>query len=215
VFCAPGGRYGNQLGVVVEGDAVAGQDRTAVAARLGFSETVFVDDAGAGVVDIHTPSVRLPFAGHPLVGTSWLLNRLGAGPQVLHPPAGPVPAWGEGELTWIRGRAEWAPGRLMRQYAAVHEVDSLPGPPPGEGWLYAWAWEERSAGRVRARGFPRRADAIVEDEATGASAIVLTAKLRRALEIRQGKGSRISTRPGPGGTVEVGGRVVLEETRPL
>jgi PhzF family phenazine biosynthesis protein len=110
VFCGPGGRYGNQLGVVLDGDAVVTeQDRQAVAARLGFSETVFVDDAGTGVVDIYTPSVRLPFAGHPLVGTSWLLGRRGAGPEVLHVPAGSVPTWQDGEFTWIRGRAQWAP----------------------------------------------------------------------------------------------------------
>lgn len=58
-------------------------------------------------------------------------------------------------------------------------------------------------------------DAIAEDEATGASAIVLTAELQRALDIIQGKGSQILTRPGPNGTVEVGGRVILEETRSL
>ncbi|MFG1871546.1 PhzF family phenazine biosynthesis protein [Micromonospora arborensis] len=85
VFCGPGGRYGNQLGVVLDGQAVAAeQDRQAVAARLGYSETVFVDDAGTGVVDIYTPSVRLPFAGHPLVGTSWLLSRHRARPELLH-----------------------------------------------------------------------------------------------------------------------------------
>ncbi|MEV0807865.1 PhzF family phenazine biosynthesis protein [Micromonospora sp. NPDC050200] len=155
VFCGPGGRYGNQLGVVLDGHAVAtGQDRQAVAARLGFSETVFVDDAGTGVVDIYTPSVRLPFAGHPLVGTSWLLGRLRARPELLHPPAGSVPTWQDGEFTWIRGRAQWAPDRRMQQYASAEEVDSLPCPPPGDGWLYAWAWQDRAAGRVRTRGFP-------------------------------------------------------------
>ncbi len=186
-----------------------------MAARLGFSETVFVDDAGTGIVDIYTPSVRLPFAGHPLVGTSWLLRRLGVGPELLHPPAGSVPTWQDGEFTWVRGHAQWAPDRCMQQYASAEEVDSLPGPPPGAGWLYAWAWQDQASGRVRARGFPRRGDAIIEDEATGASAIVLTAELCQALDIMQGKGSQILTRLGPNDTVEVGGRVVLEETRSL
>ncbi|MFG1837910.1 PhzF family phenazine biosynthesis protein [Micromonospora sp. NPDC049175] len=216
VFCGPGGQYGNQLGVVLDGHGVAaGRDRHEVAARLGFSETVFVDDVDTGVVDIHTPSVRLPFAGHPLVGTSWLLSRLHARPALLHPPAGPVPTWQDGEFTWIRGRAQWAPDRRMQQYASAEEVDALPAPPPGDGWLYAWAWQDRTAGRVRTRGFPRRGDGIVEDEATGASAIVLTAELRRALDITQGKGSQILTRPGPDDTVDVGGRVVLDEIRSL
>jgi predicted PhzF superfamily epimerase YddE/YHI9 len=216
VFCDPGGRYGNQLGVVLDGHTVAtGQDRQAFAARLGFSETIFVDDVGTGTVDIYTPSVRLPFAGHPLVGTSWLLSRLKTRSELLRPQAGSVPTWQEGEFTWIRGRAQWVPDRRMQQYTSPHEVDSLPCPPPGEGWLYAWAWQDQAVGRVRARGFPRRGDAIIEDEATGASAMVLTAELSRALDISQGEGSQILTRPGPSGTVEVGGRVILDETRPL
>ena len=41
-------------------------ERQAFAGKLGFSETVFVDDPERGVVDIYTPSLRLPFAGHPL-----------------------------------------------------------------------------------------------------------------------------------------------------
>jgi hypothetical protein len=45
--------------------------------------------------------------------------------------------------------------------------------------------------------------------------MVLTAELSRALDISQGEGSQILTRPGPSGTVEVGGRVILDETRPL
>ncbi|MEV4348359.1 PhzF family phenazine biosynthesis protein [Actinoplanes sp. NPDC049596] len=211
VFRGPGGVHGNQLGVVPDGARVPGRDeRQALAARLGYSETVFVDDARTGSVDIYTPSVRLPFAGHPLVGVSWFLRRFGSAPDILRPPAGDVPSWVEGEFAWIRGRAEWAPGRLMQEYATPTDVDDLTGPPPGDGWLYVWAWQDRSAGRVRTRGFPRRGDAIDEDEATGASAIVLTTALGRALDITQGRGSQILTRPGPDGTVEVGGRVVEE-----
>jgi predicted PhzF superfamily epimerase YddE/YHI9 len=57
VFCGPDGRYGNRLGVVLGGRAVAAeQDRQAEAARLGFSETVFIEDAVTGVVDIYTPA---------------------------------------------------------------------------------------------------------------------------------------------------------------
>ncbi|WKX70005.1 PhzF family phenazine biosynthesis protein [Streptomyces sp. XD-27] len=207
----PDGRGGNALGVVRDGAAVPGAARRqALAAELGFSETVFIDDTERGVVDIYTPSVRLPFAGHPLVGTAWLLRDLGRAPDVLRPPAGEVPVSYDGELTWVRGRAAWARGKRTERYGSAAEVDAIPGPPEGEGFLYAWAWLDESAGLVRARAFPRRGDAIVEDEATGAAAVVLTHELGRALDIRQGIGSRILTRPHPDGTVEVGGRVTRE-----
>ncbi|MFC6062197.1 PhzF family phenazine biosynthesis protein [Streptomyces ochraceiscleroticus] len=216
VFCGPAGDGGNPLGVVPDGSAFSGLgERQALARELGFSETVFVDDAGRGAVDIYTPTLRLPFAGHPLVGTAWLLRHLGEPVDTLRPPAGEAPVRHDGEFTWVQGRAEWATGRTPHQYAAVAEVDALPAPPPGEGWLYAWAWEDEPAGRVRARGFPRRDDNITEDEATGAAALQLTHALGRALDIRQGRGSQIATRPRPGGWIDLGGRVAQSEVRQL
>ncbi|MCC3768428.1 PhzF family phenazine biosynthesis protein [Streptomyces sp. UNOC14_S4] len=209
VFTGPDGTGGNALAVVRDGSAVRGDaDRMALAAGLGYSETVFVDDAERGVVDIWTPSARLPFAGHPLVGVGRLL-----GADVLRPPAGEVRVLREGEFTWVRGRAEWASGRRTEQYGSAAEVDALPAPPEGEGWLYAWAWQDEAAGRVRARAFPRRGDGIVEDEATGAAALLLAQQLGQALDIRQGRGSQILTRPGTEGTVEIGGRVVPRAVR--
>ncbi|MFJ4031997.1 PhzF family phenazine biosynthesis protein [Streptomyces griseoluteus] len=220
VFCGPSGGYGNELGVVREGSLMpARDDRQALAAKLGFSETVFVDDPERGVIDIYTPVSRLPFAGHPCVGTAWLLDV----PELVT-PAGEVGTRLDGEFTWIEARAEWAPPRTLRQYASAAEVDALEVPPPGE-WIYAWAWEDEAAGRVRARAFPGRIDergdsrsggagactgGVDEDEATGAAALLLTDRLGRALNITQGRGSQILTAPQPYGWVEVGGRVVLE-----
>lgn len=207
VFCGPDGRHGNALGVVRDGSGHPDEaSRQRLARRLGFSETVFVDDPERGRVDIHAPGLRLPFAGHPLVGTAWLLDL-----EVLELAVGDVFARQDGEFTWITARPEWVPPRTLQQYATAAEVEALPGPPPGEGWLYAWAWEDEAAGRVRARAFPRRGEGagIVEDEATGAAALLLSARLGRALNITQGRGSQILTAPAPDGTVEVGGRVLL------
>ncbi|ORT60394.1 PhzF family phenazine biosynthesis protein [Streptomyces sp. CB03238] len=202
VFCGGDGRHGNLLGVVRDGRLHPDEaSRQAFAKHLGFSETVFVDDPERGVVDIYTPGVRLPFAGHPLVGTAWLLDL-----EVVNPPVGEVWARQDGEFTWITARAEWAPDRTVRQYGSAAEVDALDVPPPGE-WVYAWAWEDEAAGRVRARAFPGRGDGIEEDEATGAAALLLTDRLGRALNIAQGRGSQLLTAPGPDGTIELGGRV--------
>jgi predicted PhzF superfamily epimerase YddE/YHI9 len=201
VFCDPGGRHGNELGVVRDGAAVPGETgRQAIARTLGFSETVFVDDPGRGVIDIYTPTLRLPFAGHPCVGAAWLLDV----PELVT-LAGRVAARREGDLVWITAQAAWVPPRTLREYGSAAEVDGLPVPPPGE-WVYAWAWQDEAAGRVRARGFPGRDDGITEDEATGAAALLLTARLGRALTVTQGRGSQILTALEPDGSVAVGGR---------
>ncbi|MDA2806940.1 PhzF family phenazine biosynthesis protein [Nocardiopsis suaedae] len=208
VFIGPDGGGGNPLGVVLDGPALPGREaRQALAARLGFSETVFVDDPDTGAVDIYTPGVRLPFAGHPLVGTAWLLRRSGRPVRELRPEAGTVPVREDADGTvWIRARPEWAAGRRTERYPSAGELEALPGPPEGDGWLYAWAWIDEGRGLVRARGFPRRGD-VVEDEATGAAALVLAGEQGRPLDIRQGRASLIRTRPAPEGTIDIGGGV--------
>src|SRR4030081_1017278 len=99
VFTGDDGSGGNPLGVFLDGDGITGDRRQDVAADLGFPETVFVDDARDGRVAVFTPSVELDFAGHPLVGTAWLLASQGRDVSLLRPPAGDVPARQEGELS--------------------------------------------------------------------------------------------------------------------
>ena len=187
-------------------------ERQAVATDLGFSETVFVDDAEHGEIRIFTPAVEIPFAGHPVVGTAWLLARERGGVPVLRPPAGEVPVRTEGELTYAAGRPEWAPEFEFVQLGSPAEVEALDGSPRGDVEVGMWAWIDEKAGVLRERVFAEPFG-IPEDEATGAAAVALTARLGRALDIRQGRGSRIRTRPLDDGMVEIAGRVELEEVR--
>lgn len=206
VFVGPDGTGGNPLGVVVDGAAVPPAERQAVAARLGYSETVFVDDLATGAIRIFTPTSELAFAGHPTVGTGWLLRSLGRDPGRLLVPAGTVRAWDEGGLAWISGRAAWVHEMDRVRYPSPADVDALGGPPGGSGSYYAWAWIDEARGIVRSRYFLSNRG-IAEDEATGAAAVVLGDALGRPLEIRQGVGSVLHVRPGADGAVEVGGRV--------
>jgi predicted PhzF superfamily epimerase YddE/YHI9 len=215
VFCAAGGTGGNPLAVFLDGASIGAEDRQATAARLGYSETVFVDDAAEGVVRIYTPARELPFAGHPLVGTSWLLRVEGPGVDVLRPPAGEVPTWRDGELTWIRARAEWVHDIDLDRLASAADVEALLGPPEGRESYYPWAWIDEAAGTVRSRYFVKEFG-IDEDEATGAAAVVLGNRIGRPITIHQGRGSELRARPGPAGTIEVGGRCAgLEEREAL
>nr|MBA2599272.1 PhzF family phenazine biosynthesis protein [Actinomycetota bacterium] len=214
VFLGPRDSGGNLLGVFLDGAVIPRDRRLAVTAELGFSETVFVDDVAKARVAIFVPAAEVPFAGHPTVGASWLLAEVCRPVSVLRPPAGEVPTWREGEVTWIRARPAWVDYPVLPhfvEYANVAEVDALPVQ-SNEPWLYAWAWEDESAGRLRSRSFPTWAG-IAEDEASGAAAVLMGERLRRAVTIRQGAGSEIRVRPGPDETVEVGGRCALVEIR--
>jgi predicted PhzF superfamily epimerase YddE/YHI9 len=211
VFTGPDGAGGNPLGVFLDAADWNAENRQAIAADLGFSETVFVSDAARGELRIHTPKVELPLAGHPLVGTAWLLTHQGSPVRVLRPPAGEVPTWSSEGRTWISARPEWAPQFDMRQLTSADEVDAHPGAGPDE-LLQVWAWQDQDAGNVRVRVFPT-AMGIVEDEATGAAALRLGALLQRPLTIHQGCASEILVRPTPSGAIAVGGRVALVDTR--
>lgn len=230
VFIGPDGRGGNPLGVFVDGAVIDPARRQAVAAGLGFSETVFVDsidaggnhgDHGEGVaasatVRIFTPAAELPFAGHPTVGTAWLLDERGLPVDVLRCPAGDVRTWAEDDgRRWIRARSEWVHDFAVDQLASVADVDAAVGPPMGDPGRYVWAWEDEPAGRLRSRYFATDYG-ILEDEATGAAAVRMGHRLGRDLVIRQGIGSELVVRPNPAaGTVDVGGRAELVEVRPF
>jgi predicted PhzF superfamily epimerase YddE/YHI9 len=214
VFVGPDGRGGNPLGVVLHGSSVAPDRRLQAAAALGFSETVFVDDPLDARLQIFTPESELPFAGHPLVGTAWLLRRFGVPPEVLRPPVGEVATWSEGGKTFIRCRAAMAPEIALIEQPAPAAVDAVDAHAVRDRFEYHWAWIDEQAGTVRARAFPYGL-AAVEDEATGSAAILLCSALGRPLVISQGAGALLRARPGPAGTVEVGGKVVLDGTVPI
>jgi predicted PhzF superfamily epimerase YddE/YHI9 len=218
VFIGPDGRGGNPLGVFLDGAGIPAAGRQAVAADLGFSETVWVDavddDQRAATIRIFTPGIEMPFAGHPCVGTSWLLHETGHDVRVLRVPAGEVATRRDGELTWIRGQAAWA-GDLIepQQFPTPADVDALEPGRLGDPGLYAWAWQDEEAGKIRVRCFPTHVG-IVEDEATGLGAVVMGDLLGRPLTISQGVGSELYASPDPStGFVDVGGRVELVEVR--
>jgi predicted PhzF superfamily epimerase YddE/YHI9 len=211
VFVAPDGRGGNPLGVFLAGDGLVGSEQS-IAAELGFSETVFVYDRATARLRIFTPAVELQLAGHPLVGTSWLLRREGRAPTVLRPPAGEVPTWEDAGLTWIRADPQAAPVFRFVQLDSAHAVEALSGAPDGGGTTVAWAWSDEKAGAMRVRAFLPDFG-VAEDEATGAAALRLCAHAGRAIEIRQGSASVLCARPAEDGRVDLGGRVEAIERR--
>jgi trans-2,3-dihydro-3-hydroxyanthranilate isomerase len=73
---------GNQLAVFTDAREIPEEQLQPLAREINFSETVFVyqpEGAGHARIRIFTPSDELPFAGHPVLGTAFVL----AGPLQL------------------------------------------------------------------------------------------------------------------------------------
>ena len=73
---------GNPVAVFEDADGLDGELMQRAARELNLSETVFVSPAGADDHDAHirifTPALELPFAGHPVLGTAFVVGeRLG------------------------------------------------------------------------------------------------------------------------------------------
>ncbi len=103
-------RYaGNQLAVVREGQRYGDEEMQKIAREFNFSETTFIlsenETDGAYGVRIFTPERELPFAGHPTLGTAWVIQREILGHEVdcvtLNLKAGLIPV----DFTYQNGEA--------------------------------------------------------------------------------------------------------------
>jgi len=72
---------GNQLAVLPQADGLSTEQMQQIAREFNFSESAFVFPANGGHtrhVRIFTPGHEVPFAGHPNVGTAFVLASIGA-----------------------------------------------------------------------------------------------------------------------------------------
>ncbi len=76
---------GNPLAVFTDGQGLSDAEMQAIALEMNLSETTFVlppaNPDHAARVRIFTPRAELAFAGHPTVGTAWVLAKLGHIPR--------------------------------------------------------------------------------------------------------------------------------------
>lgn len=77
---------GNQLAVIPDATALPEDDLQRIAREFNFSESTFVfpakDAAHTAHVRIFTPTMEIPFAGHPLIGTAVALSDQGTPPEM-------------------------------------------------------------------------------------------------------------------------------------
>jgi trans-2,3-dihydro-3-hydroxyanthranilate isomerase len=106
---------GNPLAVVPDARGVTREQMQAIAAEFNLSETTFVlppdDPAHTAYVRIFTPRAELPFAGHPNVGTAFVLATGAGGTSAARPLDGDTVAFEE--------KAGLVPLTLIRDGTAV------------------------------------------------------------------------------------------------
>jgi trans-2,3-dihydro-3-hydroxyanthranilate isomerase len=73
---------GNPLAVIADARGLSADEMQRIATEFNYSESTFVlppqDPGNTAQVRIFTPTSELPFAGHPNVGTAFVLGRLGS-----------------------------------------------------------------------------------------------------------------------------------------
>lgn len=125
---------GNQLGVFVDGRPFTPEEMQRLARELNFAETVFLlapEHGGDVHVRIFTPGAELPFAGHPVLGTAFVVGQaLQADTVVLETASGPVPVELERDGDRITfGRMSqpiptWEPFGLEQQLLSALGIES-------------------------------------------------------------------------------------------
>lgn len=101
---------GNQLAVFLDADGLSTEEMQKIAREINFAESTFITNIqpenNSATIRIFTAEHEMQFAGHPIIGTSWvLMNKiLKNQPQniTLSVPIGEIPIEQSGDLVWLQ-----------------------------------------------------------------------------------------------------------------
>ncbi|WP_456314234.1 PhzF family phenazine biosynthesis protein [Pseudomonas shirazensis] len=101
---------GNQLAVFLDAGNLSSSEMQKIAREINFAESTFVTkldrENNKAEIKIFTPSQEMQFAGHPIIGTSWvLINKIfDNSPEsiTLNVPIGPISIHQSNDLIWLK-----------------------------------------------------------------------------------------------------------------
>ena len=101
---------GNQLAVFLDAGNLSSSEMQKIAREINFAESTFVTkldrENNKAEIKIFTPSQEMQFAGHPIIGTSWvLINKIfDNSPEhiKLNVPIGPIFIQQSEDLIWLK-----------------------------------------------------------------------------------------------------------------
>jgi trans-2,3-dihydro-3-hydroxyanthranilate isomerase len=100
---------GNQLAIFLDAENLSEEKMQQIAAEINFAESTFIVktnlDAATAQIRIFTPAKEMQFAGHPIIGTSWvLMNKVfNTNNQscTVTVPIGAIPVYQVEDLVWL------------------------------------------------------------------------------------------------------------------
>ncbi|GAA6768343.1 PhzF family phenazine biosynthesis protein [Flavobacterium sp. CGRL1] len=101
---------GNQLAVFLEAQNLSSDEMQQIAREINFAESTFVTkldrENNKAEIRIFTPAQEMQFAGHPIIGTSWvLMNKIfdnSPSEIKLEVPIGPIAIQKTEDLIWLK-----------------------------------------------------------------------------------------------------------------
>jgi len=164
---------GNPLAVITDGDGLSARRMQAIAREMNLSETVFVqkptNNKALARLRIFTTTRELPLAGHPVIGTWFLLARLGV-----------VPAQKGTVHIWQQTGAGTLPVEIAFRDARPHRVSMIQKPA-----AFRAARVDRAA-LARALGLtPRDFEPALPIEAVSTGIFNLMVPLRQRASLRR------------------------------
>jgi trans-2,3-dihydro-3-hydroxyanthranilate isomerase len=127
---------GNPLAVFTEGQKFKEEDLQKIAREMNLSETTFIYPSTKNESDfdvrIFTPSQEIPFAGHPTLGSAYVLRKYGAttkNPLRLNFKAGVISVSTEGDRSFMQHppaqiRHELRPSKMIAEALGI-QLSSL------------------------------------------------------------------------------------------
>ncbi|WP_417942048.1 PhzF family phenazine biosynthesis protein [Flavobacterium sp. RS13.1] len=101
---------GNQLAVFLDAGNLSSEEMQKIAREINFAESTFVTklhkENNKAEIRIFTPEYEMQFAGHPIIGTSWvLMNKIfdNSPDEIkLNVPIGPIAIHQTEDLIWLK-----------------------------------------------------------------------------------------------------------------
>ena len=124
---------GNALLVVVADWGISSEEQQKIAREINFSETTFIlsdrQENGGYDVRIWTPNAEVPFAGHPTLGTAYVIQKLLENGEnssvILNLAVGQIPVTFSGDkLTMQQNPPKFGPIFEREEIAEVFGIDA-------------------------------------------------------------------------------------------